>query len=601
MSRPVLLSTESVAKAYGGRTLFEAVSFGLFEGDRAGLVGPNGSGKSTLLRILAGHDSPDAGTRSARGGLRIGYVAQDPVFPATGRVEDVVASVLGHVDAGDRPGRVALALGRAGFSDGREEVASLSGGWTKRLAIAQALASEPDVLLMDEPTNHLDVDGILWLEQVLADEARAYLVVSHDRYFLEHVTDRVLELNPAFPGGLFASDGPYSRFLERRDEFLRGQAAYEESLANTVRREIAWLRRGAKARTTKAKGRIQEAERLIGELADARERGASRSVDVEFTSSDRRTKKLLVARGVATSRGGRPLFGALDLSITPGTRLGVIGPNGSGKTTLLDLFAGALSPDQGTIERADDLRLVRFEQQRAELDPAESLRRALAPEGDAVTFQGRHVHVASWAKRFLFRPEQLQLPVGRLSGGEQARVRIARVMREAADVLLLDEPTNDLDIPTLQVLEESLAEFAGAVVLVTHDRFMLERVSTTILALDGEGGVAVFADYEQWEATRARRAAAVREVSRPPRPIRERARSKRLSYHEQRDWDRMEDAILEAEAALERCQRAAEDPAVASDAVALQQRYAALDGARAEVDRLYARWAELEDKLRGSA
>jgi ATP-binding cassette subfamily F protein uup len=596
MAGPLLLGCQDVTKAYGTRTLFEGVSFGIFQGDRACLVGPNGSGKSTLLKILAGLETPDRGTRALHGRLRVGYVAQDPVFPAGGTVTDAASAVLDHVEADERPGRVALALGRAGFADPHAEIDALSGGWKKRLAIARELAAAPDVLLMDEPTNHLDVDGILWLEELLVEQARAFLVVSHDRYFLERVATRVLELNRVYPNGLFATDGSYSEFLARRDDALRGQAAYEESLANLVRREIAWLRRGAKARSTKAKGRIREAGRLIDELEDARARHAVRAAGIDLTGSQRRTRRLLVARGVSTTRGGRELFRDVDVTITPGTRVGLLGPNGSGKTSLLDVLAGTLAPDSGTVERAEALRLVRFEQHRAGLDAGQTLRRALAPEGDAVTFQGRSIHVASWAKRFLFRPEQLELPVGRLSGGEQARILIARLMLQPADVLMLDEPTNDLDIPTLEVLEESLSEFEGGLVLVTHDRYMLDRLSTVILALDGDGGAATFADYGQWEAARD---AAVREA-RPPAPravpVRERPRTKRLGYLEQREWSGMEQAIQDAERAMDACRQAAEDPSIASDPVALQERHAALDAARAEVDRLYARWAELEER-----
>ena len=595
MTRSPLLSCQAVGKAYGARSLFDDLSFGLFEGDQAGLVGPNGSGKSTLLKILAGIETPDRGTRSLRGGVRVGYVPQDPVFSAGETVGDVVLGVLAHVDEEDRPGRFAQTLGRAGFADGHAGVDALSGGWKKRLAIARELAAEPDILLMDEPTNHLDLDGILWLEEVLAERARACLVVSHDRYFLEHVATRMLELNRVYPGGLFEADGRYSEFLARRDDILKAQAAYQESLANTVRREIEWLRRGAKARSTKAKGRIKEAGRLMEELEDSRARGMAATTGIDFTSSHRRTRRLLAAQGVTKSLGGRRLVSDLDLVITPGTRVGLIGPNGSGKTTLLDVLAGALPPDAGMIERAEGLRVVRFEQERGGLDPAQSLRRALAPEGDAVTWQGRSVHVASWAKRFLFRPDQLELPVGRLSGGEQARILIARLMREPADLLMLDEPTNDLDISTLEVLEDSLAEFEGGLVLVTHDRFMLERVSTVILALDGQGGTTTFADYAQWETARrpgppAPRPAAARA------PERERPRTKRLGYREQREWDGMEQAIVDAEQTLAGCRREVEDPAIASDPTALQQRYAALEAAQAEVDRLYARWAELEAK-----
>ena len=595
MARSLLLSCEAVSKAYGTRSLFDGLTLGLFEGDQAGLVGPNGSGKSTLLRILAGDATPDRGSRSLRNGVRVGYVPQDPVFPIGRTVDDVVMASLAGVDEEDRPGRRAHALSRAGFADGRASVDTLSGGWKKRLAIARELAAAPDILLMDEPTNHLDVEGILWLEDLLTERSRAFLVVSHDRYFLEHVATRMLELNRVYPDGLFEADGRYSEFLARRDEFLRGQAAYQDALANTVRREIEWLRRGAKARSTKAKGRIKQAGRLIEELEDARARGLTASAGIDFTSSQRRTRRLLVARGLSASRGGRRLISDLDLIVTAGTRVGLIGPNGSGKTTLLEVLAGVVPPDAGEIERADDLRIVRFEQERAGFDPGQSLRRALAPEGDAVTWQGRSVHVAAWAKRFLFRPEQLEVPVGQLSGGEQARILIARLMRESADLQILDEPTNDLDIPTLEVLEDSLAEFDGALVLVTHDRFMLERVSTMIVALDGRGGAATFADYAQWEATRAA-------VEPTPRKAPERAaesprpRVKRLGYREQREWEGMEQAILEAERAVEACQREVDDPAIVSDPTALQQRYAALEAARADVDRLYARWAELEAK-----
>ena len=594
MSRLLLLSCEGVSKAYGPRSLFDDLSFGLFEGDQAGLVGPNGSGKSTLLKILADVTTPDRGSRSLRRGIRVGYVAQDPVFEAGLAVDDVLAAALSDVDPAERPGRLAHARGRAGLTEGGARVETLSGGWRKRLAIARELAAAPDVLLMDEPTNHLDVEGILWLEDVLRERARACLVVSHDRYFLEHVATRMLELDRAYPDGLFQTDGRYSDFLTRRDEFLRGQAAYQESLANTVRREIEWLRRGAKARSTKAKGRIQEAGRLIDELADIRARSASATAGIDFAPSQRRTRRLLVARGVTKSLAGRRLIDGLDLVITPGTRLGVIGPNGSGKTTLLNVLAGTLAPDAGNVERAENLRIVRFEQERGGLDPVQSLRRALAPEGDSVTWQNRSVHAVAWARRFLFWPEQLELPVGRLSGGEQARILIARMMQEPADVLILDEPTNDLDIPTLEVLEDSLAEFDGALVLVTHDRFMLERISTMILALDGRGGAATFADYAQWEATR--RAVATPRKAADRAPQRTRPPGKRLGYREQREWDGMEAAILEAERIVELAQQAAEDPAIASDPVALQERYAALEAARVHVERLYTRWAELEAK-----
>jgi ATP-binding cassette subfamily F protein uup len=605
-SRPVLLSCESIAKQFGARPLFQDLSFALFEGDRVGLVGPNGSGKSTLLKILAGLEEPDAGTRSVRKGVRAGYVPQDPLFPSEQPALDVLVGALAGepLEEFEKSGRAALVLGRMGFRDPGQPAGELSGGWRKRLALARELVRQPDVLLLDEPTNHLDLEGILALEELLASEPLAYLVVSHDRYFLENVARRMLELDRSYADGLLQVDGTYSDLLEKRDEVRRNQAEYQESLANRARRELEWLRRGPKARGTKAKARIQQAHRLFGELKDLEERAVEATAGIDFAASGRKTKKLLAARGLAKSFDGRRVLAGVDLLLRPGDRLGVLGPNGSGKTTLLSLLAGSLEPDAGEIERAPSLETVLFEQSRETLDRSVSLRRALAPDADSVLYQGRVVHVAAWAKRFLFRPEQLDTPVSRLSGGEQARILIARLMLRPADLLILDEPTNDLDIPALEVLEESLLEFPGGLVLVTHDRYLLDRVCTAILALDGaldgEGGAQLFADTAQWDearrATASGRAAAPKPAAKPAAPAAARTTPKRLSYHEQREWDRMEEDILAAEEALAGAQAAVDDPAVATDPVALGERCAALEAARAEVERLYARWAELEAK-----
>jgi ATP-binding cassette subfamily F protein uup len=600
----LLVSLREVSKAFGAAPLFEGLSLGVFEGDHVGLVGPNGSGKSTLLRILAGLEEPTTGTRAARKRLRIGYVPQDPVF------EDgtTVASVLGMaldglgLDEHEAEGRVAVAIGRAGFTDGAQRTSVLSGGWKKRLAIARALVSGPELLLLDEPTNHLDVEGILWLEDLLPREPEAFVAVSHDRYFLEAVASRMIELNRAFAEGLLDVRGRYSAFLETKDGQLAGQAAYQESLRNRVRGELDWLSRKARARTRKAQARIEEAQRLQDELADLDSRSRGSSVSIDFAATERKTKRLVVAEGLGKRYGERAIVRGLDLVLGPGTRLGLMGANGTGKSTLLRLLSAIEPPDEGTVDHAPGVRVVMFDQHRSRLDPAVSLKRTLAPHGDAVVFQGRSVHVAGWAKRFLFRGEQLETPVGRLSGGEQARAVLARLVLEPADLLLLDEPTNDLDIPTLEVLEESLLEFPGALVLVTHDRYLLDRVSTRVLALDGRGGAVPYADYDQWEAAQRVAEAAPRERA-PEKPaavaVLSSARPKKLGYLEQREWDEMETRILEAEDRLDACRAAAAEPGIAADHVELQRRLAALAAAQAAVDRLYARWAELEAKARG--
>lgn len=598
MSRPVLLSCEALSKAYGSQSLFTGLSFGLREGDRVGLVGPNGSGKSTFLKILAGLEEPDSGTRAIRKLARIGYVPQEPEFPPERTVEELLYEALSAdpLDDFDKAGRIAVTLGRAGFTDFHQRAGALSGGWKKRLAIAHELVKAPDVLLLDEPTNHLDIEGVLWLESLLQSESLACLLISHDRYFLENVATRMLELNRTYPKGIFETEGRYSEFLVKRDEALRNQEAYRESLANMVRRELDWLRHGAKARTTKAQARIKEAGRRIQELEDITTRTRQGTTEIDFTASDRQSKKLLVTRQLTKSFGQQLVLNGVDLTLTPRTRLGLIGPNGSGKTTLLRLLIGDLEPDAGEIERAEDLQIVYFDQNRETLDQSLSLKRALVPEGETVIYRGRPIHVVSWAKRFLFRPDQLELPLHRLSGGEQARVLIARLMLQPADVLILDEPTNDLDIPTLEVLEESLVDFPGGLVLVTHDRFLLDRVSTILLALDGAGRGIFFADYAQWEA--ARNSIAPETSPPPPKPSpREAHRTPRLSAREKKELAQMEQQILAAEEALGACQRALDDPAIASDPAAVQERYDALAAARATVDALYARWAELEEKL----
>jgi len=589
---PVLLTAERLTKSYTSRPLFENLSFSLFEGDHVGLVGPNGSGKSTLLKIIAGAEEPDSGNRAVRKGVRIGYVPQDPVFAHGKTIEEVLLEALDdeHLDDYDKQSRIAIALGKSGFMDRTQDTATLSGGWRKRLAIARELAREPDVMLLDEPTNHLDVDAILWLEGLLKSEPKAFVVVSHDRYFLENTAKRMLELNRQYADGLLQVNGRYSDFLERRDEVLRNEAAYQETLANLVRREVEWLRRGPKARTTKSKSRIQNAEGLIGELKESKSRSATSSAKIDFTASERKTKRLWLARGLRKSLGDKLLVEDLDILLTPGTRLGILGPNGSGKTTLLRLITGELAPDAGTIEKADWLRIVYFEQNRESLDPNLTLKRALAPEGDQIIYRDRPLHVASWAKRFLFRPEQLETSVSKLSGGEKARIVLARLMLQPADLLVLDEPTNDLDISTLEVLEDSLLDFPGALVLVTHDRYLIDRVSTSILALDGKGSAEYFADYGQWESNRPR---SVARDTAPPPP---KPRTKRLSYKDQREYDGIEAAVHAAEGRLAAATTAAHDPTIAADAALLQQRFADLTAALAEVDRLYARWAELEGK-----
>lgn len=595
---PPLINIRGISKAFGAEPLFQNVSFTVSEGDRIGMIGPNGSGKSTLLRILAGAVQSDDGEIAVRKRLRMSYVEQESEFHPRDTVGSVIEKAMERaaVPPPERGTLSAETLGRAGFTDLQAEAASLSGGWQKRLAIVEALVQSPDILLLDEPTNHLDLAGIAWLEEVLERAAFACVVISHDRYFLENVANDVAELSRVYPDGLLRVKGRYSTFLEKKEEFLRAQSKRQEVLENLVHSEIEWLRRGAKARTRKSKARIDKAGELIEELADLNARTRSATARIDFSATDRKTKRLIELQNVSYSVGGRALFQKLNFVIAAGMRVGLVGPNGSGKTTLLRLLRGEVASTEGEILRADRLRIVYFDQTRA-LDPTLTLRRALAPEGDSVIYQDRSVHVASWAARFLFKGEQLNQPIERLSGGERARVLIAQLMLQPADVLLLDEPTNDLDIPTLEILEESVLEFRGSLVLVTHDRYMLDRVSTIVLGLDGLGGAEGFADYSQWEAWQDDRKEAVEAAVLPaeaPKSQPAPAAKKKLSYLEAREFANMEQRIAEAETALQQKRANAEDPAIASDAGRLVAAHAELDQAQREVDALYERWAELE-------
>jgi len=599
---PPILNAQGLAKAYSANPLFQNVSFTISEGERIGLIGPNGSGKTTLLGILAGRIEADAGDVATRKHSRASYVAQESEFLRGRSVRRVIEEAMARatVPDSDRANLLAQTLGRAGFEDFDADAASLSGGWRKRLAIVEGLVQRADVLLLDEPTNHLDLFGIEWLEAELENRAFACVVVSHDRYFLENVTTKVSELSRVYPDGILHVTGGYSEFLIKKEEFLHAQAKRQEALENRVRVEIEWLRRGPKARTTKSKARIDQARELMSELADLNTRSSTESAKIDFSAAERQTKRLLELRDLGYAVEGRELFEGLNFMVTAGTRVGLVGPNGSGKTTLLRLIRGEASPEHGEIHRAEALRIVYFDQNRP-LDLDVTLRRALAPDSDSVIYQDRVIHVASWAARFLFTGEQLNQPVGRLSGGERARVLIAQLMLQPADVLLLDEPTNDLDIPTLEILEESLLEFRGALVLVTHDRYLLDRISTVVLGLDGRGGAERFADYAQWEAWQAERIkTSTPEIARSPRTGREAGSNstlrKKLSYLEAREYATMEQRISQAEHVVRTKQAALEDPAIVSDAPRLVVAQEELDEAQRELDSLYTRWSELEER-----
>lgn len=590
----ILLSAQNLEKSFGSQTLFRNLNFGIETGDRVGLIGPNGAGKSTLLRILAGQSELDGGDLAKSRGLTIGFLEQMPEFEDGVSVFDAVFAAVGDTD---KLANVYEWIARLDL-DGDRQVSELSGGWRKRVALARELAREPELLLLDEPTNHLDLESILWLETLLQTAPFATLTITHDRMFLQRVANRIFDLDKRNPDGLLVVKGSYADYLEAKENLMHAQQRREVVLGNTLRRETEWLRRGAKARTTKQTARIEATHDLAAEVDELKGRNLNRTAGIDFhtgSGSERSPQRLIEATGISKAYGARKLFGPLDLLITPKTRLGLLGANGSGKTTLIRTLLGSETPDTGSIKRAERLEAAYFAQYRDELDPKLSVLRTLVSEGDYVDYRGQSIFARSYLDRFLFRGEQMDMPVEKLSGGEKSRLRLAQLMLTKANLLVLDEPTNDLDMQTLAVLEQSLKDFDGAVILVTHDRYFLDQVASEILAFTGEGELVRFADTLQWETWVANRPKK-REVAAANVPVAAAltpSPKKKLSYKDQRELDGMEETILKAEERLAELQAESGQPNVAANAAKLAPLMTEIAELEARIEKLYARWAEL--------
>ena len=600
MAPSLLISTHFTSKSYGAQPLFTDISLQVFDNERLGLIGPNGAGKTTFLKILADLEVADSGEISRKRNIHMIYLPQDDVLGPEKTIEETLFhDIPKELEAWQVSRRRQEIMSLIGVDNTKQKVKTLSGGWRKRLAIGQALFQKPELLLMDEPTNHLDLEGILWLEKLLKDAPFAFVLVSHDRFFLENTTNRIVELNQRYPEGFLKVEGNYSAFVEKREKCIHEQAKLETVLSNKVRREIEWLRRGPKARTSKARYRIDKARQLGENLAAVKGRNAkNRSVDIAFDTTHRRTKKLLDAQDLRKTLGGKLLFANLSLRLAPGIRIGVMGKNGTGKSTLIQILNGNLAPDAGSVKVAEGLQVLTFDQKRELSEGSQTLRQALSPEGDTVIYQGRSFHVTAWAKRFLFQKDQLDMPVSGLSGGERARVLIANLTLQPADILLLDEPANDLDIPTLEVLEESLEEFSGAIVLITHDRFLMGRLCDLLLYLDGDGGAEYFADYDQWLQYRKNGLLATSQSGESSQSL-PNNKPQKLAYEERKELNRIEKQIEKAEGIVDNLQRQLHDPKIMCDADQLAERYAEHQEAQKKVEQLYERWEELEALSRG--
>jgi ATP-binding cassette subfamily F protein uup len=615
-----ILSIKDGYLQIGDRIIFSGLSVSLFQGERVALIGRNGSGKSTLLKLCANSSArikPFTGTKPLNSsglvdsGLDSGelilnsdvtsvYVPQEEptIFDNNDTIKSALERVIErgeeefthHVLSQDS--RTIKLIADSGFSDLYQPLKTLSGGWRKRLALVKGIINFPQLLLLDEPTNHLDIDGINWLENTLSTLKCTVFFVSHDRAHIERIATRVIELAPWYPGGALVSDGGYLKFLERREAFLEQQEKLSSSLANKARQELAWLRQGAKARSTKAKHRTKSAVEIIerSKQSQSLPKKIHDKIAIDFSSSNRGTSELLRLEKVHFSFGEKKLIKNLSVTISKGDCVGIIGANGSGKTTLLQLLLKELAPTEGVISAAHKLKIGYLDQKRKSLPVKLTVRQALCPEGDSIIFQGRQVHVNSWAERFLFSRSQLDLPIESLSGGEKVRILLADLMVKEFDLLVLDEPSNDLDIATLEVLEESITSFSGAVLLVSHDRFLLEQVATVIIGLSTSGSI-VYADYFQWESEQLFKKVTNSDpanntsVLKVHKPNNLRATEREAATIERK--------ITKAESLLIQYELSLNDPEVAANAEELKSRYEKVLNQKKIIEDLYEVWGKL--------
>jgi ABC transport system ATP-binding/permease protein len=648
----VVLDVRGLRKSYGAQLLFDGVEFSISDGEKVGLIGRNGTGKSTLFRVLAGEEEPDAGTIALRRGVQVGYLSQDPafdpdrtVFQAVGAGRGELQRVLGDYrrvtqalsgGSGSSPGegglsallerqgrlsaridelggwdwqhRVEAILTRLGVEEWERLMGSLSGGERRRVALARTLLTDPDLLLLDEPTNHLDADTVLWLEETLFDFPGAALVITHDRYFLDRVVDRMLELSPV---GLAAFDGGYTEYLEERAAREEREQVEEGKRQRLLEKELAWARRSPPARTGKQKARRARAQEMAGEQR-ARDRDRVRRVEMEVQEAPRLGRTVLEARAVGKSFGDRVIIRDFSERLQAGERVGIVGPNGAGKTTLLRILMGEEAPDSGEVVLGENTRFAYLDQLRA-LDPELSVARAVS-EQEWVELGGRRIHIRGYLDRFLFPAHVQEQKVRSLSGGERNRILLARLFLQEANLLVLDEPTNDLDLDTLRVLEERIEEFPGCLLLVTHDRFLLDKVATSLLVFEGEGRV--HRHHGSWdrylarrESERAEAARDRKEAERRERELRAeaartqareaRAGARKLSYREQQELQGIPARLAELEAEKEGLGARLAEPdlyqGTGDEVPGLTRRFREVE---AELEALYERWMELEERAR---
>ena len=595
-----LLSAENLTKSYGLKTLFSDLTFGIAEGEKIGLIGINGTGKSTLLKLLTGKETPDQGEVTVGSAVRVAYLPQNPDFDDEATVlqqifnnNDYISNDHINKDPWQAESEAKTILTRLGIYDFDAIVGTLSGGQRKRVALAGALISPADLLILDEPTNHIDNETVGWLELYLNRRRGALVMITHDRYFLDRVVNRVIELEN---GRLYSYPGNYSKYLELKLERHEQERSSELKRLNILRNELKWIKRGAKARTTKQKARIERFERLRDEAPEDKPDKMEISV-----GAARLGKKVIALEGIAKSFSGEKVIDDFSYAFLRDARVGIIGPNGIGKSTLLKIIAGTLEPDSGVVDRGQTVRTGIFSQETREMDQSLRVIQYIKEQAEFITTaDGKLISAAQMLERFLFPPELQWIPLEKLSGGEKRRLYLLRVLMGSPNVLLLDEPTNDLDIETLTILEDYLDDFPGVVVVVSHDRYFLDRVVNEILDFTAGGRIVHYlgnySDYLVSAKTRVAEGKPLEnaeklseKVDRTP----EKTRPLKFSYKEKREFEQIDDMISDVEEEL-RVVKSKINHA-GSDFVLLQDLVREQQGLEMQLDELLERWAHLNE------
>ncbi|MCH2534677.1 MAG: ABC-F family ATP-binding cassette domain-containing protein [Bdellovibrionales bacterium] len=593
----ILCSLNNIDKSFGAKNLFSQIKLSIYDKERIAIVGPNGSGKSTLLKIMAGLETVDNGDVSVRKNIQISYVPQEESFNKSVPILEIVKHNLTGLDDIEKDVQASIALSQCGFEDFTVTPQSLSGGWKKRLQIACALAASPDLLLLDEPTNHMDWESIEWLESLLNKLHCTYIVISHDRAFLDNSTKKTIEISPLYSDGYKEYKASYSKFLDLKAEVIENQLNLQSQLENKARREVSWLRAGVKARTTKSQARIKEAHNLLENLKQLKSQNNSQQkANIEIEQTGRKTKKLIEAKNLSFHYPDQdPLFENLNFKLGPKQNLGLLGMNGSGKSTFINVITKALTPSTGEVVWAEDLKVVFIDQHRESIDNSTTILKYLGDGADRVIFNQESVHVASYASKFLFPSEKLNIKIEQLSGGEKARLVLAKKLLQPADVLILDEPTNDLDIDTIEHLEEILEAFKGLLIIVSHDRYFLSRLCDIYLSFGRKNEF--YADIDQWLKDRKKsfNEAKVEESHKPKNEVKPKA-TKKLSYKEKFELENIEPKIQKLEEELSHLEDEIQKPKIIENHQLMGECTQKISELQTNIASLYDRWQELEEK-----